>query len=248
MNIFFCPLLVPGTPRRSPRARAALAPPLRALPRTGLNVFEESCLVLTQLPSSPRRAPGMTVGVAPGRGAGDGATSDTHTRAAILGLFRWDSDSYAPALFSEERWNLVQAPACKDEGPTGTRIASADFSHELRALLEEQCIAGCSNFPSICSPRAYPRKGPLIIPGSYPTRALQTLSPLVQRRLGRGGALDPQAKATLSRPRRSVDIFESGFYAAAAKGSWRLARLSTVVIKTGEPWALRASLGAASMD
>ena len=153
------------------------------------------------------------------------------------------------------------AQAEKEESSRG--VASQQFWHGIRAVLEADGIVGCN---PLLAPSSFPvavRCWGLVEgwghSAPHPTRVMHcllTLSPEEQRKLclglkssavwwalTRSSTLDPEVRTALARRGNVVAVFKRGVRAAMAKGAWRQAKLKTV--KTRESWTLWASSGAA---
>ena len=150
----------------------------------------------------------------------------------------------------------------KDEASRG--VASAQFWHGVRVIVDAECVVGCN---PLVAPSSFPvavrcwgmLEGWGYSSASHPSRVMYcmlTQSPAEQLQMAqslkagaiwwaltRASNLAPEVRAMLSKRGHVLAVFKRGTRAAACKGSWRLAKLQTC--KTKENWTLWASSGAA---
>ena len=137
----------------------------------------------------------------------------------------------------------------KDEASRG--VASAQFWHGVRVILDAECVVGCnplvapSSFPvAVCcwgmlegwgyTSTSHPSRVMYCMLSQSPAKQLQMAQSLKAGAtwwaLTRASNLAPEVRAILSNRGNVLAVFKCGTSAAACKGSWRLAKLQTCKI------------------
>ena len=206
-------------------------------------------------------------------------TLGQYTATTRDGLTRIQEGDKHVATVSQGRWGLLKSAydardvcaalpawaAQVDKEETSKGVASAQFWHGVRAVLDAECVVGCN---PLVAPSSFPvairswgtLEGwghPWAAPPSRVMYCLLTQSPEEQRllvrplaadgiwwALTRRSTLDLEVKDMLRQRGGVVTVYKRGTRATATKGSWRAAILRAT--KTREDWTLWASLGAAA--